>query len=275
MTEKAAVVIPIYAKYPTKAEKASLIQCKRILDNHKIIVVCPQSLDVSEYKFLTNRFERFEDKNFKSVKSYSRLCLDVNFYKRFEDFEYILIYQPDGWVFKDELEFWCQQGYDYIGAPWFEGFEKADKNSKMLKEVGNGGMSLRNVKKHIKLFENPHFIQPYSAIAEENKKHKMISNILNIPVNFCKYLSQFVIPIKFGTKLNEDFYIAKYAKIIVPDFKIPEAEIALKFAFENQPKRLYEMNGKNLPFLCHAFQKYDYEFWEPFIRLGEENALGK
>lgn len=275
MTEKAAVVIPIYAKYPTKAEKASLIQCKRILDNHKIIVVCPQSLDVSEYKFLTNRFERFEDKNFKSVKSYSRLCLDVNFYKRFEDFEYILIYQPDGWVFKDELDFWCEQGYDYIGAPWFEGFEKADKNSKMLKEVGNGGMSLRNVKKHIKLFENPHFIQPYSAIAEENKKHNMISNILNIPVNFCKYLSQFVIPIKFGTKLNEDFYIAKYAKIIVPDFKIPEAENALKFAFENQPKRLYEMNGKNLPFLCHAFQKYDYEFWEPFIRLGEENALGK
>ncbi|MGN0006284.1 MAG: DUF5672 family protein [Candidatus Gastranaerophilaceae bacterium] len=274
MTEKVAVVIPIYSKYPTKDEKSSLIQCKKILGEHPTIVVCPQSLDVSEYKFLTNRFERFEDKNFKSVKSYSRLCLDVNFYKRFEDFEYILIYQPDGWVFKDELKKWCKQGYDYIGAPWFEGFEKADEKSKMLKEVGNGGMSLRNVKKHIKLFEKPFFIQSYSAIAEENRKHKIISNLLNIPVNICKYLSQYIIPSRYGTKLNEDFYIAKYAKKIVPDFNFPTAETASKFAFENQPQRLYEMNGNNLPFLCHAFKKYDYEFWKNFIKLNEEPTLG-
>lgn len=273
MTEKVAIVVPLYSKKPSEDEKASLLQCKKLLGKYPIIVSCPESLDVSEYEFLTQNFERFADKNFKSVKSYSRLCLNVKFYKRFEKYEYILIYQPDGWVFKDELEYWCEQGYDYIGAPWFEGFEKADENSKMLNEVGNGGMSLRNIKKHIKLFENPHFIQSYSAIAEENKKHKTISNIVNIPVNFCKYLSQFVIPIRFGTKLNEDFYIAKYAKKIVPDFKIPTPDIALKFAFENQPKRLYQMNGEILPFLCHAFKKYDFDFWQKFIQLGVNDAF--
>lgn len=167
MTSSFAVVIPIYAEKPTKDEKASLLQCKKILGKYPIIVICPDSLDVSEYKFLTDRYERFSNSSFKSVKTYSSLCLDVNLYKRFQEFDYILIYQPDGWVFKDELEYWCNQGFDYIGAPWFEGFEKADENSKMLQEVGNGGMSLRNVKKHIELFKNPYFIQSFKAICQE------------------------------------------------------------------------------------------------------------
>lgn len=266
-----AIVIPIYSKQPSQDEKKSLIQCKKILGKHPIIVICPQSLDISEYKFLTDKFERFADKNFRSVKSYSRLCLDVKFYERFKDFDYILIYQPDGWVFKDELEYWCNIGFDYIGAPWFEGFEKADKNSKMLKEIGNGGMSLRNIEKHIKLFKNPYFIQTFKSISDENRKHKFISNILNIPINFFKYLSQYIIPSRFGTKLNEDFYIAKYAKKIVNDFKFPTPEEASKFSFENLPERLYEINNKELPFLCHAFKKYNFNFWQQFINLEDAN----
>lgn len=268
---KAAIVIPVYLKNPTRDEKASLVQAQKILGNYPIIVVCPQSLDVSEYKFLTDNFEYFEDKNFKGVKAYSRLCLDVNFYQRFEKYDYILIYQPDGWVFKDELEYWCNQGFDYIGAPWFEGFEKADENSKMLQEVGNGGMSLRNVKKHIELFKNPYFIQSFKEISEENRKHKTISNLINIPVNLCKYLSQFIIPSRYGTKLNEDFYIAKYAKKIVSDFSFPTPEVASKFSFENMPRKLFEMNNSELPFLCHAFKKYDYEFWKHFINIEDCN----
>lgn len=271
MTSSFAVVIPIYAEKPTKDEKASLLQCKKILGKYPIIVICPDSLDVSEYKFLTDRYERFSNSSFKSVKTYSSLCLDVNLYKRFQEFDYILIYQPDGWVFKDELEYWCNQGFDYIGAPWFEGFEKADENSKMLQEVGNGGMSLRNVKKHIELFKNPYFIQSFKAICQENRKHKLISNLLNVPLNICKYLSQYFIPSRFGTKLNEDFYIAKYAAKIVPDFRFPKPETAAKFAFENQPRRLFELNKRQLPFLCHAFKKYDFKFWQQFINLEVQN----
>lgn len=266
-----AVVIPIYREKPTPEEKASLIQAEKLLGKHKIIIVCPKSLDTSEYKFLTNCFERFDDKNFKNVKAYSRLCLDKYFYKRFENYEYILIYQPDGWVFKDELQYWCEQGYDYIGAPWFENFENANETSKILWEVGNGGMSLRNVKKHIQLFKNQIVIHSYSDIAEENKKKKLISNIVNIPLNIIRFLLQFVIPAKYITKLNEDYYIAKYGPKIVHNFKIPTPYTAMKFSFENQPKRLYKMTNEKLPFLCHAFKKYDYKFWKKFIRIEADN----
>lgn len=266
-----AVVIPIYLAKPKKEEKASLMQAEKLLGRYPIIIVCPESLDVSEYRFLTDKFERFDDKNFKGVKAYSALCMDVNFYHRFEQYEYILIYQPDGWVFKDELEYWCEQGYDYIGAPWFEKFEGADENSKMLQEVGNGGMSLRNVQQHIKLFENPFVIHSFKDIEAENKKKKLISNIINYPLNYLRYKMQKYVPARFLTKLNEDFYIAKYAKKIVEDFKFPPPEVAMHFAFENQSKRLYEMCEDRLPFLCHAFKKYDYEFWKRFINIEDCN----
>ncbi len=42
--------------------------------------------------------------------------MDNTFYKQFLNYEYILIYQLDAFVFKDELNY-CSQGIDYVGAP--------------------------------------------------------------------------------------------------------------------------------------------------------------
>jgi hypothetical protein len=57
----------------------------------------------------------------------------------------MLIYQLDAWVFKDDLMKWCNKGYDYIGAPWFEDFGSYEKGKKLWR-VGNGGFSLRKIK---------------------------------------------------------------------------------------------------------------------------------
>ena len=267
-----AVVIPIYKWKPSDDELASLHQCKNILCRYPIILVCPTFLNTSAYKFLDAKVIRFDGKWFKSVKSYSRLLLTSEFYQNFSEYNYILIYQADGWVFKDELDLWCEQGYDYIGAPWFENFEKADEKSKILDYIGNGGMSLRNVQKHIKMFEDPFMYQTYAEIKEENKKHRKISNILNIPVNVWRYIEQYFVPFSYRTKLNEDFFIAKYAQKLVPDFKFPTPEVAAKFAAECCPRKIYEMNNRFLPFLCHAFRKYDFEFWKDFINLEKRDV---
>jgi hypothetical protein len=44
--------------------------------------------------------------------------LSEEFYQAFTDFEFMLIYQLDAFVFRDELADWCRSGYEYIGAPW-------------------------------------------------------------------------------------------------------------------------------------------------------------
>ena len=98
----------------------------------------------------------------------------------FLDSEYILIYQLDAFVFKDELKEWCQKGYDYIGAPWIatientiwlkyfnivaRKFRSKNKNNReqIFFKVGNGGFSLRRTSSHYSIVkENEPFITQF------------------------------------------------------------------------------------------------------------------
>lgn len=49
------------------------------------------------------------------------------------------------------------------------------------------------------------------------------------------------------------------------NFKVAPLEIALKFAFEREVERCFQLNRQELPFGCHAWQRYHSEFWRPFI----------
>lgn len=60
--------------------------------------------------------------------------LTKEFYLRFRQWEYLLIYQLDAYVFQDELMDWCNKGYDYIGAPFLKLNREVDWNN-----CGNGG----------------------------------------------------------------------------------------------------------------------------------------
>jgi hypothetical protein len=31
------------------------------------------------------------------------------------------------------------------------------------------------------------------------------------------------------------------------------------------PRLCFELNGRKLPFGCHAWQRYDRGFWEPYL----------
>ena len=44
-----------------------------------------------------------------------------------------------------------------------------------------------------------------------------------------------------------------------------EPREALEFSFELAPRYCFMMNGRRLPFGCHAWFRYDREFWEPFL----------
>lgn len=113
-----------------------------------------EKLDLSEYKscFLDSRVDfcvrYFNEQYFDSVKSYNELMLSVDFYRSFREYQYMLIYQLDAFVFEDQLEYWCNKGYDYIGAPWIKA------NKKFHPTCGNGGFSLRKIDSFIQLLES-------------------------------------------------------------------------------------------------------------------------
>lgn len=278
--KKAAIIIPIYKEQLSESEVKSLLQCIKVLNKYPIIFVCSKSLNVHNYEHLCQQnntevfFERFEDKYFSGLLEYSQLLLNIDFYKRFKEYTYILIYQLDAWVFEDKLQYWCEQGYDYIGAPWFEGFDTADMYSKILPLAGNGGFSLRNVDSIIKILKKAnsfkaklYSIYSFQQIFKMYKKRHLISNLINLPKFLIyKFKPDNLVYYKFKkADLYEDIMFVEVLSKLDKNFKLAQSNIAMHFSFETLPERLYKMTNNKLPFGCHAYEKYNFDFWKPYI----------
>lgn len=233
--KQCVIAIPVYKKNANEWEKASLKRCREILGAHQIIAFAPDRLCLSEYEGF-DFIERFSDSYFKDLGSYSNLMLSSKFYRRFDKYEYMLIYQPDCWVFNDQLYFWCGKGYDYIGAPFFNtgNYHSWKYNlipglRKFTAKVGNGGLTLRKVESHIRGAER------FGAAG------KLL-------------------------RINEDCYWCSVVARLDHSFKIPGEQEAVKFAFDRCPAKAYEMSGGVLPFGCHAWPT-NMDFYSRFIKL--------
>jgi hypothetical protein len=64
---------------------------------------------------------------------------------------------------------------------------------------------------------------------------------------------------------NDNILSLLYKKCFFHEFSVAPVEKAIGFSFEKLPQKLYNLNHNNLPFGCHAWFKYDFDFWEPFI----------
>ena len=259
---KVAVIVPIYRKKLTRYETFSLQQCLQVFHSHPIALIAPdewrslgrewvvdvlKQLPSHDLEFSNNLVvEYFPAECFQSVNSYNRLLLSKDFYLRFENFEFILIYQLDAFVFSDQLMKWCEQGFDYIGAPWFgvdwiqepilrKGeFHRWKRRflrrffSDPIYMVGNGGFSLR--------------------------KTRAFLNWLNLFHNQAR-----------EWEFHEDTFWGIFIRANFPFVRFPKINQALEFSFEVQPRDCYAMNNNQLPFGCHAWWTYDLEFWQPWI----------
>lgn len=155
-TKKCIIGIPVYSSSLSDSEKLSLNQlCKIIGHTYEICLICPNNMDIKEYVNITYNNDVYlsflfcNPEYFKSTETYSYLCETVDFYGCFSDYEYLLIYQLDGWIFTNFLEYYINLGVDYIGSPWKKGAFGFNQDS-----VGNGGISLRRVQKFIEICDN-------------------------------------------------------------------------------------------------------------------------
>lgn len=231
-----AIGIPVFKKKLTKNEIRVLTQANNVLAIYPCYFIAPSTIDKDYYlQFIPRaQFICFSESYFKNTITYSKLMTSALLYKAFSKYQYMLIYQTDAYVFRDELLEWANKGYDYIGAPWIVRPPQIkqrvwfDMNRFTEEKVGNGGFCLRKIKSHI------HIAQKWG----------WVQNLL---------------------RKNEDFFWSVFAPLMNKDFKIPSAVEAISFSFELAPSKAYEMNGKKLPFGCHAWQKYEPTFWSDFI----------
>ena len=268
-----AIVVPIYKEHLDKYEELSFRQCLRILHNYEVFLVTYEHLDLSSYELISREYGIslysvfFPESFFKGIKGYNNLMMQKMFYASFKSYRYILIYQLDAFVFKDELSYWCNQGYDYIGAPvetpWFEKY-KENKDGIENWRVGNGGFSLRKVEYFLNVLSRK---LPLMKVKINNifkySELKKVANIFGWENTINYYVN-------LEDKENEDVFYTVYLQDSYVPPKLPSVEIAALFAIEKSPSYMYERIGRHIPFGCHAFLKYEYEhFWKQYIEKDE------
>jgi len=264
--KKIAVLINFFKPVLTESEILSLRKCIYILSSYDLILLGPKNIDLKEYEIHAPGLKTHlvDSIHFKGNRNYCKFLMSETLYKNFEKYDAILIYQLDCLVFKDELSEWVTKGYDFIGAPIFENYG-ANDNYRFL-GVGNGGFSLRNPKKlHYTLKNWEKLISIKSIINSKfcNRKKKVnliYSKLLN-KITFRIYHK----PLNEIIDKNEDLALGIFLSEELNLIRVPKPEEALKFSMEVHPEYLYEKNDKQLPFGCHAWERYEKEFWINFI----------
>lgn len=262
-----AIAVPLSNNHTlTAAEKISLNHLLYYLDRYDKFFISPIG---SSFSHPGLKVKYFDHKFFGSAEAHSQLLLSPKFYKSFIDYEYILIYHLDALVFSDKLTEWCQKEYDYIAAPWVKHKDAPYAGMPEFEgKIGNGGFSLRRVKNILKVINsNNYYIDPeeYWRLFCENRS--TFNQIINLPRKFLMYLPQINNAKKEIKKkgIIEDWFWSNRGSHYYPEFKIAPFEIALEFAFECVPEYCYHLNNYQLPFGCHAWERYNKEFWMPYL----------
>ena len=223
------VVIPTYKEQLSETEKISLNQARTVLKDYPICFMAPEKMR----SFLTSKnlnAEFFPDDNLNSRDAYSKLLLTPEFYQRFANYKYMLIYQLDAFVFYDKLDDFCSLNYDYIGSPmrvfsWTE-----------IGVVGNGGLSLRKISSFICVTKER------ERIFDETGRKKFFEK-------------------------GEDTFFAYCGKNKSINFSVPDVSLANKFAIGHDISHSYKrLSENNLPFGCHAWShKRYFSIWRPYM----------
>lgn len=267
-------MIPIVTPTVDGDELTSLQQCLRVLGKRDIVFICSEVLDTVFYEEIARQhqilFQKrcFEKECFSSVSAYNRLCFDPRLYQTFTDYEYILIYQLDAYIFEDRLDDWCHRGYDYVGGPWLCHWSNEVNNIDHW-EVGNGGFSLRHVRAFIELLTSPKLkhkpLKGQKRLNLENQRRLKRNPLLHLWYTFrtiSGYHNTLNYYIRQNTQEDKAYSQCQYNNLL----RIPPAHEALDFSFDMRPSTCYMLHGNRLPMGCHMWYKYDNEkFWYPII----------
>ena len=202
MKNNCVIMIPVYKGKLTDEEQESLKQSVTVFGKkYEIVLVCPYNLDATYYNNIANydfSILRCSNGYFKSQRSYSDLCEEYKFYEAFREYDYMIIYQLDAWVFEDKVEYFIDLGYDYIGAPHLCGWGGNNNEG----ECGNGGFCLRRIGAFYKCCKENNFTKIDNL--EDCAFCKNFKNYFKLaPVDVCRKFSFQEKP-EFQYKMNNN-----------------------------------------------------------------------
>ena len=213
---RCVTLIPIYKDKFTPIEEYNVCFSMRNLIGQDCCFfwLAPETINREYYERLLPhvRWSIFSDSYFNSVRDYSRLLISDMFYEHYLNYEFLLIMQPDAMVLKKTLNEWLSKPYDWIGAPWPNGWECAlpIRIGNVLESitcrafVGNGGLSLRKPEKILNLLR---------AFPEARESWANLGNPEDVLISMLATISEnIIVPTigeasRFSVELDLDFFV--------------------------------------------------------------------
>jgi hypothetical protein len=257
LIKRVAIIIPIYKNELNIYEEISLSRCFNILKNHTIIIVAPYSLTLDNISILSQlnlniSFEYFSDDYFQAVDGYNKLMLSIDFYSRFLDYEYILIHQLDVYIFKDDLIYWCNKNFDYVGSPWIDfSYFLPFFESMFSNYLLNSGFINTLIDRILYKFSPGTLISKYS-VGNGGFSLRKVDYFLNIATQHESFIENW--------KRNEDIFWSWYVPLNLHHLKRPDLNLSLSFGFDIRPDLAYKKINGVLPFGAHAWYRDDNHY---------------
>ena len=230
-----SIVIPLHAELDVVEYNAVIHNVKQLASIGDIVFICPYFMNsyvqkLFKHATIINKFEKYQ----KTLKGYNKLLLSKEFYQFFSEYEYILICQSDVFIKNPEsLPNFMQNKNHYSGAQFCANGEL---------EIGNGGFSLRHIKKMLSTLNIMDFKVPKSF--NNNLKWKIISYLeIYIPIIKRFYLSG---------RLNEDVIWSLFTS---SNFKKINEQDGIIFSLESNYLNLKGINDVEV-IAFHAWQKH-------------------
>ena len=271
---KLAVLIPTHRLDLSDNEKKSLDKLLESFNKEHIYFVLPEKTKIIKKKYDLN-YIYFEDYYFFDHRNYNKLLLKKEFFEKFDNYNNILIYQLDCYIIKDFKHLDKFSKYDYVGSPHI------NKKKKKFNGILNGGLSLRSVKPSIDVLNSSvfnlsfiNFLVLLRYFRSLNRLKHLLYFFVKISYLFCKQLlfkrsrSRFgkLILENFPNYFNEDIFWSLFSVMYNKNFNVVEPKLAIDFGFDKDPKELFIMNNRKLPFGCHnRWNKENNNFWKNYI----------
>jgi len=259
----AAVLVPSQSLELTPAARISFERLRRVLATYDTFLVVPDTVRGTLDGLPTRSFPA---RYFGSLRAHQALITSSAFYCAFDAYEFVLIHHLDSLALADELQRWCDEGWDSIGAPWTR---RTSEGAVVLTGAGNGGFTLRRVESCIRIATMARRPDRRARVAlgfAAAPGHRAVTHGARRPRAALSSVRSGV----SAVYLTEDKFWSEHAPRIDPSFRVAPAEVALRFAFETNPRECFELNDRRLPFGCHKWWLHDREFWETQLRQRAE-----
>lgn len=231
----------------------------RVLNGYPFVIIGPKNaiLEMGEAEKVVRSenvavcVRSFPNDDFANIAGYNTLLKSRRFLDIFDNTDLILSCQLDAVILSDELEKWLLRGFDFVGAPHFKGYSTPEMPPRLIPGA-NGGLSLRSVDASKRALDIVRTVK--KTLRSKLVAWSGLPKLSNLLLRTKPWLLT-------KPNINEGISWSILIPSIISDYRVATPQIAAEFAFEVLPRYLFGMNSKALPFGCHAWQRYDQEYW--------------